>query len=536
MARTLLIVSVLLFAACTSSSSGGPPAPFAFPKGFLWGTATAGFQVDMGCPTLAPEQCEDRNSDWYAFVNSPRIRNNALLHQVSQDVSVGPGFWELYPQDFDRIKNELYNNSFRMGFEWSRIFPAATDALSGYDALKAAADADAVQHYHDMLKALKARGIKPLVTLNHYSLPLWIHEPIACNQNLNTCPAKGWVDRERTVREIAKYAGFAAREFGAEIDLWVTLNEPLAVLLPGYLAPSANRSNPPGLFFREVEAKQVMIGLIEAHARMYDAVKANDTVDADGDGKATFIGVVYPIAPAVPKNPDSERDRKGAENLDYIYNRVFLNATALGLFDEELDGDPVLRDDLANRMDYIGLNFYFRAIVEGSDVPTLRRMSPLSTFNLTTLAFEEYPPAIIDALHVVRDVYKKPILITENGTPVPKGVGLDGDVDPAFEQDTEAPPAKHQSDFLARHLQYIWRGIQDGCDIRGYYFWSLVDNYEWNHGMDMKFGLYAVDPADPAKKRVRRPAGEMYARIARENRIPADVLAEFPTSAAAGLR
>ena len=250
----------------------------------------AGFQVDMGCPTLPAEQCEDRNSDWYAWVSTPSLQEDETTHLSGQPVSIGPGHWELYAEDYARARNELHNNAHRLSIEWSRIFPAPTFGIEGHDALKAIANASAIEHYHQQFASLKTHGLKPLVTLNHYTLPTWIHDAVGCHQDLSTCSPKGWVDRETTVREIAKYAGFVAREFGAEVDLWATLNEPMAVVLPGYIYPSAERTNPPGVMLNSEAAKIVMQALIEAHARMYDAVREEDTQDADGNGSPRRSG------------------------------------------------------------------------------------------------------------------------------------------------------------------------------------------------------------------------------------------------------
>src|SRR5262249_1427338 len=161
----------------------------------------------------------------------------------------------------------------------------------------------AIAHYHDVLKALRSRGLTPLVTLNHYTLPTWIHDGVGCHKNLGTCSPRGWLDKDRTVKEIAKYAGFVAKEFGGEVDLWAAENEPFAVILSGYLFPTADRTNPPAVLLHFPETKQVMTSMIYGHARMYDAIKANDTVDVDGDGKPSFVGLVYSMVPFQAADP-----------------------------------------------------------------------------------------------------------------------------------------------------------------------------------------------------------------------------------------
>src|SRR5690606_37329820 len=136
--------------------------------------------------------------------------------------------------------------------------------------------------------ALKAQNLRPLVTLNHYTLPLWLHDGKSCHQDPFTCEDAGWLDRDRILEQIALYAGFCAREFGAEIDLWATLNEPVGVVASGFLLPSPTRTNPPGISNPSL-AVEALFAMIEGHARMYDAVHAEDVIDADGDGLAAEV-------------------------------------------------------------------------------------------------------------------------------------------------------------------------------------------------------------------------------------------------------
>lgn len=511
-------VALSLAALCSLAACGAedPPAAPAepeeltFPEGFLFGSAIAGFQADMGCPTLPADACEDRNSDWYQFVTSPETVQSGGAHLSGQPPSVGPGHWELYEQDYDLVKDELGHNAIRFSIEWSRVFPTATDGIEGHEALLAVADPEALAHYRAELAALKARGITPLVTLNHYTLPSWIHDGVGCHVSFADCAPRGWVDRARTVTEIAKYAGFVARELGADIDLWATLNEPFAVVLPGYLMPSGERSNPPAVTLQHEAARTVMVALIEAHARMYDAVKAGDTGDADGDGQPAVVGLVYNMAPVKPADPQNQLDVQAAENVFYLYNLAFLNATVKGDLDEDLDGQAVHRDDLAGRMDYLGINYYTRSTVEGTADPFIPELSPLSTFNPFSLVlWEDYPRGLYEMVKLVHEDFGVPSIITENGAQDP-------------DDDGTGPS------YLVRHLTWASRAARDGFDLRGYFYWTLMDNYEWNHGMDIRMGLYAVDKDDPQKARVPRQAVPAYAAIARAGAIPADLSAKYP--------
>ncbi len=480
----------------------GPAGDFA--SDFLFGTAVAGFQVDMGCPTLPAEQCEDRASDWYQYITSPAILADPSTYVHGDPPSAAPGFRELWAEDVARLDEELHSGGFRFSLEWSRIFPSATDGVEGYEALLALADAQEVAWYHEVLAALRARGIEPLVTLNHYTLPLWIHDGVGCHADLAGCSPRGWVDAERTVAEIAKYAGFCAREFGAEVDLWATLNEPFAVVLPGYVLPSADRSNPPAVSLAATEAGVVFNALIEAHARMYDAVAANDLEDADGDGVAARTGIVYAMAPIKPMDPANALDVQAAQNVDYLWNLAFLDAVAGGELDADLDGTAEPVATLKDRMDYIGVNYYTRITVEGTDGPLLPDLSPLTTFNPFTLVpWENYPAGIGEVAATAWERYGKPIIITETGLPV----------------DEAAPEAS--TAWMVETLRAVRDAIGAGVEIEGYFAWSLIDNYEWNHGMQLRFGMYRVEPNDPTKQRVLRPWGQAFADISRTRTLPA---------------
>ena len=500
--RRLIVSAVLVVLAGCGKSQ--------FPSTFLWGAAVAGFQVDMGCPTLPASQCDDPNSDWYQLVT-----NKAALPDLADKVnfeplSHSPGHWELYAQDHARAKAELGLNAFRMSLEWSRIFPTATDGAEGYEALLAIANPEAIATYHAMFASLKKQGLTPMVTLNHYTLPLWVHDGVACHQNLATCTKRGWLDRERTVKEIAKYAGFVAKEFGGEVDLWATENEPFAVVLPGYLQPSTARVNPPALQFKFAEMKQAMVAMIEGHARMYDAVKANDTVDADGNGKAAEVGLVYAVVPIHPKT-SSAVDQKGADNAFYLYNTVFLDAVCKGDLDDELTGRPTHRDDLAGRMDWLGLNYYTSISVVGVEAAQLPELSRLTFFDLTNLdtTFVDEPRGLYDMAMHVKTRYGLPSYVTENGT-------------------SELADPDYPSSWLVRHVTWMSRAIRDGADVRGYFYWSLIDNYEWNHGTEMKFGIYGVDPTDATKARTARPLVDTYAKVIAEKGVPKALDQKYP--------
>src|SRR6185369_6412142 len=419
-----------------------------FPKPFRWGTAISGFQSDMGVG--APV---DPNTDWWVWVRDPQ---NVASHRVSGDLPEnGPGFWTLFEKDAALVKKQLAGNAFRMGIEWSRIFPTSTAGVStanGIDAstlaaLDAIADQTAVAHYRDVFKALRKKHLEALVTLNHFTLPLWLHDPIEVRDaffgadfQIGPVPAGiahgGWLD-PAIVGEFEKYAAYCAWKFGDEVDFWATLNEPVVVIVSGFVnAPGVGGNFPPGVFsFPAV--LQVIPNLVAAHARGYDALHAWDTKDANHDGTPVIAGVVHNMVAFHPTNPASPLDVASAAHADYLFNRVYPLAITTGRFDANLDGDTgdpgEVRPDLAGRADYLGVNYYLRATATGLGVP-VTPLLPLFDFipvqaydtplyprpgnpcpsTCTDFGWEIYPQGLREVL-TFAGTLGLPIYITENG-------------------------------------------------------------------------------------------------------------------------
>jgi len=488
-------------AASLDGDTGGgdvsaPTIPF--PKGFLWGAAIAGFQVDMGCPTLPAAQCEDTHSDWYQWVTDPQLIKDESTWLSGEPPSAGPGFWELWPKYLDGAHKDLHLGALRTSIEWSRLFPSGdAEKATTVSELAAYADKTAVATYHAIFAGAKARGLKLFVTLNHYSLPLWIHDGKACHADLDKCKNRGWVDKDRMLKAIALYSGFCAKEFGADVDLWGTINEPFAIVIPGYLLPSKERSNPPGVPLQADTAIAVAFALMEGHARMYDAVHANDGVDNDGDGKKARVGIVANLAAVAPFDPNDPSHVAVAPHADYVYNKLFLNAVIHGEVDYDLDGvigAKEKRDDMKGKMDFIGVNYYTRLRVK-PQVPQLFPQYKLFDFLPDSNLFSNYPEGIKEVVMLAHS-YKLPIFITENGTGDAKGGAWQG--------------------FVRPHLAELKKAIDAGAVVEGYFYWTLMDNYEWNHGVkEIRMGLYDVDNATKAFS--LSPLGKAYGEAVLRN-------------------
>ncbi len=464
---------LLLLMACKG------PEVLAFPEDFQFGSATAGFQVEAGCPTLPAEDCEDRASDWYQWVTDEELIADGGNHLSGDPMSQAPGHYELYDQDL-QLAEDMGLTLFRFSFEWSRLFPDSAEQATTVEELAALVDAEQLAWYHDYLDAMAVHGLQPVATINHYTLPLWVHDGKACQAAPDTCEASGWLDEERMLPLIELFTAFVAQEFADDIQLWLTLNEPLAVIVSGYLLPNEERTNPPGISDPD-KALVVAWNMAQAHARMSDAIHA-----ADPDAE---VGIVANLGVARPEDPDNPLHVQAAENLSYVYNEAILEMFVNGRLDSNLDGVVDLEDpSVAGRTDWLGLNYYFAFEVIGFDGPAPGFGDyPKMTFFPKTL--DEDPAYLADAIDMTA-AWGLPVWITENGIADPEEADIEGFLDPSLE---------------------IVREKSEEHDIRGYMYWSLMDNYEWNHGMDMRFGLYEVDLV--TKQRTLRPIGERYAEI-----------------------
>jgi beta-glucosidase/6-phospho-beta-glucosidase/beta-galactosidase len=511
-----------------------------FPEGFLWGSAISGFQSDMGVG--APN---DEGTDWWVWVHDA---DNISAGRVSGDLPEnGPGFWTLFENDAKLAKKKLKLNAFRMGIEWSRIFPTSTagvDATGGVSAedlaaLDVLADQTAVAHYRDVLTALRARGLDPLVTVNHFSLPTWAHDPIATRDAFVGVDAltglvpsglsrSGWLDPQ-IVGEFEKLAAYAGWKFGDLVDRWATLNEPVVVLVSGYInAPGVGGNFPPGVFNFDA-VRTAIPNLITAHARAYDALHQWDTVAAGGGKTApeAIVGIVHNMGAFHPANPTSPADATAASHATYLFDEVLPLALTVGAFDANLDGDTTdpgeTRPDLANRLDYLGVNYYNRITVTslgGAITPLLPLFDFLPTIfyqtpehpnappcpsECTEFGWEIYPEGLGEVLEIAGG-FGLPILVTENGI-------ADSDDD-------------QRAQYVYDHLAVLQQTDADGiADVQGYYYWSLTDNFEWSSGYYPRFGLASYDPAS-GKRKIRKGAKTLRAIVVK-NGITAKLAKRF---------
>jgi beta-galactosidase len=496
-----------------------------FPKNFLWGVSNSGFQFEMGNPA---GKNIDPNTDWYIWVHDP---SNIQKGIVSGDLpEKGVNYWNLYKKDHT-IAKRLGLNAYRIGIEWSRIFSRSTAAIevgverasdgniakidvdeSALENLEKIADRDAVTHYRYMIDDLRVNDFKVFVCLNHFTLPLWIHDPVTVRKTRLRIGPKGWID-EKTIIEFTKYAAYMAWKLGDIVDNWATFNEPTVVSEMGYMILQSGF--PPGLNNFKVSRKAAL-HMIIAHARAYDVIKKIDTVKADGDSNsAANVGLIHNVIPFRPFSSKSNSDTKAAEFMDNMHNHFFVQPVCNGWLDENLNGvkeKEEVKNYLGQRLDWLGVNYYTRSLMKGktsilakifAGIPVIPEIvqnygfacqpnaKSADGFQTSDLGWETYPEGMLEVLNAMK-IYGKPLYVAENGV--------------ADERDVLRPT------FITEYLKVLERAIsEEKIDVRGYFHWALTDNYEWARGFRMKFGLYSVDLK--TKTRKSRKSAEIYKEI-----------------------
>lgn len=479
-----------------------------FPPGFLWGSATAPYQIEGGLP----------HTDWAAWEAMP----GRILHGDRADD--GPRSATHYEADLDALV-ETHQNAYRLGFDWSRVFPTRAQWQRCFDARAqpladfhrvclAAASPEGVAYYHAVLDAMARRRLTPMVTLYHFVLPDYLND---LTQPVDT---QGFV-REGITEDFFAWSRFAGVEYGAQVDWWITLNEPLVIAAGGYLM----QAFPPGAAANFDRLRTIVRNMIFAHARGYDALHEADTVAAiAGDGGATVparVSIASHNRVFRALRPGNEADEAAAESTRYVNNDLFLNAIVRGDLDVDadgaLDGPMDVRNDprLRARVDYVGLNYYGLSLVQGVPALPILHGIPAQTGLATPLPksdldWDIYPQGFLLVLREVQR-YGLPIVVTENGV--------------ADDAGTNRPR------YLAEHLAVLARAIREGVPVQGYFHWSVIDNFEWAEGFCPRFGLYRVDYTDPNRRRVATPGAMTYRRIIDDNAVSDALLQSLPAYA-----
>jgi beta-glucosidase len=437
-----------------------PNAPLRFPPDFLWGTSTSSHQVEG----------HNTNNDWWAA----ELEGGYVYH--NQHSGAACDWWNRAEEDFDRMA-EMGLNTHRLSIEWSRVQPTPNTW-----------DEDALQRYEEMIDALLERGIKPMVTLHHFTNPLWM-------------TALGGWENERSVRMFEGYVRKVAATLADRVTLWCTINEPMVYSGQSYLIGVW----PPGEKSLHAALK-VGINLTRAHAAAYHTL--HEIVPAVQVGLAKHIVSWSPHRAWVPT------DHLVARMVNHFTNGVILDAIARGQGHFPFKRAQWVKD-AANTLDWLGINYYQRYRVGIRFRSFLRTFFPALPAGIFYQGAEPcyqkgpgtwgeiHPEGLFETLRAVNQ-YHIPVYITENGIP---------------DKNDENRPR-----FILTHLHQIWRAIQHGIPVKGYYHWSLVDNFEWAEGYnpEFRFGLFGVDTE--TQTRTPRVSSHLYAEISKMNEITKQVV------------
>ncbi len=396
-----------------------------FPTGFLWGTATSAHQIEGN----------NKNNDWWRWEHSlQRAEELRKKNKNPEDYYSGLACdsYHRYEEDFD-LARSLHQNAHRFSIEWSRVEPG-----------KGIFDLGEIEHYRQVLLALKKRGIKSFVTLHHFTNPVWFAD------------LGGW-EKPENVELFLEYARRILQELGDLIDFVCVINEPNIYAGMSYLMGHW----PPQIKNRLI-AKKVQQNIVDAHIAVYKFVKENNM--------PIQIGTAHHVFHIQTRGP-----------LQVMQSLV-----------ERIAYKGVL-DQCAKYADFIGINYYTRQRLQFSlKHPFWKMFKPEGA--QSDFGWEIWPEGLY-RLFKTFSQYKKPIYLTENGV-----------------ADAQDRLRKH---FIAGHLQSVHRAISEGVNVRGYLHWSLLDNFEWAEGYDMKFGLIAVDRQ--TLKRQPRPSAAYFAEICKNN-------------------
>ncbi len=402
-----------------------------FPSGFLWGAATSAHQVEG----------DNRNNDWWEAEQRQAVPFASLA---------ACRHYELFARDFT-LARELGHTAHRFSLEWSRIEPNRGSFC-----------AEALRHYRRVAESLRGAALEPIVTLHHFTNPVWFMRE------------GGW-ERRDAVAAYLRYVGAAVEELGDTVRYWVTINEPMIYLYFSYLRgdwPPQKRS--------PVLAWRVLRNQLQAHCQAYRLIHQLYRRKGWPQPQVSFAHNVRVFEPGAP----NQASRAACWVRDWLFNRFFL--------------EGALR---ARTLDYIGINYYSRDLVAAKgwlprnlffDVcPPQQSRAPRNS-----LGWDIYPDGLLQLLEWLRG-YRKDILILENG------ICTDDDA--------------QRWEFIREHLRRIHAAIGRGVRVRGYLYWSLLDNFEWDKGFLPRFGLIAVDYR--TFERTVRPSARELARVCAANAL-----------------
>ena len=435
-----------------------------FPNGFLWGNATSSYQNEGG----------NRNNQWYRWEQQGHILTGEHAGEAAD-------WWQMAEDDFDRAE-QMENNALRLSIEWSRVEPREGQW-----------DSAAIDRYRALLRDLRKRHMKPVVTLHHFTEPLWFAD-------------RGGFANEANIRFFVRYVEHVVEALRDLCDFWITINEPNVYATQGYLLGSY----PPGEQDM-TRSFQVLRNLLQAHVEAFYAIRR-----IQPQGRIGYCLHYRLFDPAIPFLP---LDRVVAGLQETFFNWAPLQAAETGHFPFPLNTQlpPIARASGAR--DFHGINYYTREMVrfDPTNAAELfgrrytRRRAVRNDPGREGNFGEIYPAGLY---RVIKSVYQrtrgnKPIFITENGF--------------SDAADDRRPRA------ILEHLAMIHRAIQEDIPVHGYLHWTLVDNFEWNEGWGVRFGLIELD--HQTQRRIPRRSASMFGEICRANAITESIVERYAPEA-----
>jgi beta-glucosidase len=439
-----------------------------FPPDFLWGAATSAYQIE-GSPLgdgAGP-------SIWHRFAHTPGMISDGDTGDVACD------HYRRFREDV-ALMRELGLTAYRFSIAWARVLPGGTGAVNSMG----------LDHYERLVDELLANGIQPMATLYHWDLPAALDD------------RGGWLNPEIS-QWFAEYSRAVFRRLDDRVRLWATINEPWVVADGGYLhgvlAPG-HRS--------PYEAPRASHNLLRAHAASVAAYRA--------EGRHQ-IGLVVNLEPKYPASPSAE-DVAATQRADAYMNRQYLDPALQGRYPEELrdvfgEAWPGWsREEVAALrapVDFLGINYYTRSVTRADPDSWPLRASAVrqEEATYTETGWEVYAQGLQDSLSWVKQRYGDvPLYVTENGA--------------AFTDPAQAPAGCVVEDplrvaYLREHLGALRGALAAGCDVRGYFVWSLLDNLEWAHGYSKRFGIVHVDFA--SQRRTPKTSAQFYSSVIASN-------------------
>ena len=435
-----------------------------FPDGFLWGTASSSHQCEGS----------NTNNQWYRWEQSGRT----LSGETSGDAA---NWWQEAEQDF-RLADQMENNALRLSIEWSRVEPT-----------EGRWDSAAIDRYRQMLTDLRRRHMKPLVTLHHFTDPLWFAD-------------RGGFTKVENIRYFVRYVKYVVEHLQDLCDFWITINEPNVYAILGYLFGSY----PPGEQDM-MRAMHVVRNLMQAHVEAFYAIYRIQP------GAEVGYCLHYRLFdPAIPLSP---LDRAAAGLQGTFFNWAILQGAETGNFTFPFNLILAPIRHASGARDFHGVNYYTREMERFDPsrpaemfgrrftLPGVPRNDPGMESNFG----EIYPSGLY---RVLKSVYKrargnKPLYVTENGF--------------SDTLDDRRPRA------ILEHLAMVHQAIREGIPVRGYLHWTLVDNFEWTEGWGVRFGLIELDPQ--TQKRTPRISASMFGEICRANAITERIVERYAPGA-----